>query len=244
MNQKISKKNKAVSGNKKAHSKGKKPMKKQENNTQPKEESMETSEEFQQQNFENSIDQNDVNSNKNPDEGSDGGVAEEEIKVEVLESQEGDVEENKEEKLQKELDAQKEQYLRLLAEFENFKKRSTAESQTRLKYANQSLVSELINGMDNLERAVKHADVEDASAFGEFIKGVEMVQQQLFDGLTKFNIIRIYPKGEKFDPNQHEAVGVVESESVEPDHVAEVFQAGYLIHDRVIRPAMVQVVKK
>ena len=98
--------------------------------------------------------------------------------------------------------------------------------------------------MDNLERAVEHAEGGDASAFQEFIKGVEMVQQQFYDALKNHDVVRIFPVGERFDPNQHEAVGVVESDSVEPDHIAQVFQAGYLIHDRVIRPSMVQVVKK
>jgi molecular chaperone GrpE len=73
---------------------------------------------------------------------------------------------------------------------------------------------------------------------------VDMVLQQFYEAFAKHHIERIFPRGEPFDPNRHEAVSVIETDAVEPDHIAAVFQAGYILHDRVIRPAMVQVAKK
>jgi molecular chaperone GrpE len=135
-------------------------------------------------------------------------------------------------------------YIRLLAEFENFKRRSTQELQTRFRYANQGLALSIISGLDNLERAIAQANEEENESLKEFVTGVEMVLQQFYDAFAKNDIERIFPIRESFDPNRHEAVSVVETDAVAPDHIAEVFQAGYILHDRVIRPAMVQVAKK
>lgn len=146
--------------------------------------------------------------------------------------------------LQEQLKEQEEKYMRLLAEFENFKRRSIQENQTRLKFAAQPLATEIIPGLDNLERALAQAKDEENEQLLEFVKGIEMVQQNFYDALKKSKIERVDPKGEPFDPNHHEAVGIVQTDEVQPDHVAQVFQAGYTLHDRVIRPAMVQVAKK
>jgi molecular chaperone GrpE len=116
--------------------------------------------------------------------------------------------------------------------------------QSRIKFASQPLALNIITGLDNLERALEQAKEEENEQLKEFVRGVEMVQQHLFEALKQNNIERVYPKGEQFDPNKHEAMGVIETDDIEPDHIAEVFQAGYFLHDRVIRPAMVQVAKK
>ncbi len=147
-------------------------------------------------------------------------------------------------RLTQELAEKEDRYLRLVAEFENFKKRSAQEMQTRFKFASQPLALNIISGLDNLERALIQAQEEDNEQLKEFVRGMEMVQQQLYDALKQNNVERFDPRGEPFDPNQHEAMGVIETEEVQPDHVAQVFQAGYIMHDRVIRPAMVQVAKK
>ncbi len=145
---------------------------------------------------------------------------------------------------QKELSEKDDKYMRLAAEFENFKKRSLQEIQSRVKFASQPLALNVISGLDSLERALSQAKDEENEQLKEFITGIEMVQQQILDALVKNNIERNDPLGERFDPNIHEAMGVVETDEVEPDHVASVFQPGYIMHDRVIRPAMVQVAKK
>jgi molecular chaperone GrpE len=148
------------------------------------------------------------------------------------------------ERLESELVESKDKYVRLMAEFENFKRRSTQEMQSRFKFASQSLATNMLSGLDSLERAIEQAQEEENESLKEFVTGIEMAKQQFYEAFSKNNIERIVPKGELFDPNRHEAMGVIDTDEVEPDHIAEVFQAGYLLHDRVIRPAMVQVAKK
>ncbi|OGH00070.1 MAG: nucleotide exchange factor GrpE [Candidatus Lambdaproteobacteria bacterium RIFOXYD1_FULL_56_27] len=136
--------------------------------------------------------------------------------------------------------------LRQAAEFENYKKRALAETQNRLKYGPADLIRDLLTGLDNLERALAHAQEQSKGneALSQFVSGIAMVQTQLFETLRKNNVERIYPLGEKFDPNLHEAVGMVASSEFQNDHVALVMQAGYKLHERVIRPSMVQVARK
>ncbi len=148
------------------------------------------------------------------------------------------------ERLESELVESKDKYVRLMAEFETFNRRSTQEMQSRFKFASQSLVTNMLSGLDSLERAIEQAQEEENESLKEFVTGIEMAKQQFYEAFSKNNIVRIVPKGELFDPNRHEAMGVIDTDEVEPDHVAEVFQAGYLLHDRIIRPAMVQVAKK
>ncbi len=147
-------------------------------------------------------------------------------------------------RLTQELAESKDKYVRLVAEFENFKRRNTQEMQSRFKFANQGLATSILSGLDSLERAIEQAQEEENDSLKEFVTGIEMAKQQFYEAFSKNNIERIVPTGELFDPNKHEAMGVVETDEVEPDHIAQVFQAGYLLHDRVVRPAMVQVAKK
>ncbi|MFH2133367.1 MAG: nucleotide exchange factor GrpE [bacterium] len=162
--------------------------------------------------------------------------------TEVVAEEETDA--SRAERLQRELGEMNDKYLRLVAEFENFKRRNTQEMQTRFKFANQSLVTSLLSGIDTLERAIEQSRDETNDSLKEFVTGIEMAMQQFNDAFSNNHVERIVPKGELFDPNKHEAMGVINTDDVEPDHIAEVFQAGYLLHDRVIRPAMVQVAKK
>lgn len=190
-------------------------------------------------------------SEKDPVESEASAPDEDEVAVEA-DSNEAGVEESSEETvdadptetLRQELAEMSDKYVRLVAEFENFKRRNTQEMQNRFKFSNQALVSDLLSGMDSLERAIEQAQEEENESLKEFVTGIEMAKQQFHEAFAKNNIERIVPRGELFDPNKHEAMGVIETDDVEPDHIAEVFQAGYLLHDRVIRPAMVQVVKK
>jgi len=135
--------------------------------------------------------------------------------------------------------------IRQAAEFENFKKRNLSEAQTRLKYANIGLLKDFLPGLDNLERAIEHATSQehDSDALAKFVEGVEMVKNQFYEALKKNHVERFFPLGETFDPNLHEAVGMIESEQYQNDQVAVVMQAGYKQHDRVLRPAMVQVTR-
>ncbi len=148
------------------------------------------------------------------------------------------------ESLKREIAEREDRMLRLQAELENFKRRNAQEIKTRFKYAGQELAVSILPGLDNLERALEQAREEENEQMREFITGIEMVRQQFYDALKQHNIERTFPVHEPFNPNVHEAMGVVETDDVEPDHISRVFQAGYIYHDRVIRPAVVQVAKK
>jgi len=133
-----------------------------------------------------------------------------------------------------------ERFLRVNAEFENYKKRILKENSDRFKFFNLDLIKELLPSLDNLERAISHAKSENKD-FDSMIEGLEMVNKMTHEVFEKFGVSRVNTVGEVFDPNIHQAVGVVKSDSVPENHVVEECLAGYLLHDRIIRPAMVRV---
>jgi len=133
-----------------------------------------------------------------------------------------------------------ERFLRVNAEFENYKKRILRENSERFKYFNLDLIKELLPSLDNLERAIAHAKSENKD-FDSMIEGLEMVNKMTHEVFEKFGVSRIDTVGEIFDPNIHQAVGVVQSDSVPENHIVEECLGGYLLHDRIIRPAMVRV---
>ncbi|SFM48947.1 nucleotide exchange factor GrpE [Nitrosomonas communis] len=129
-------------------------------------------------------------------------------------------------------------WLRAKADAENIRKRAQSDVTNAHKYAIEKFSSELLAVMDSLEAALT---VENAT-LENFKNGVELTQKQLAAVFEKFNIKTINPQGEKFDPHQHQAMCMVESE-LAPNTVTQVLQRGYMLHDRVIRPAMVAVSK-
>lgn len=129
-------------------------------------------------------------------------------------------------------------WLRAKAEAENIRKRAQSDIANAHKYAIEKFSSELLAVMDSLEAALA---VENAT-LENFKNGVELTQKQLAAVFEKFNIKVINPNGEKFDPHQHQAMCMVESD-LPPNTVTQVLQRGYMLHDRVIRPAMVAVSK-
>uniref|UniRef100_C5D4U2 Protein GrpE n=1 Tax=Geobacillus sp. (strain WCH70) TaxID=471223 RepID=C5D4U2_GEOSW len=130
-------------------------------------------------------------------------------------------------------------YLRLYADFENFRRRTKMEMEAAEKYRAQSLVSDLLPALDNFERALKiEADNEQAKSI---LQGMEMVYRSVLDALKKEGVEAIEAVGKPFDPNLHQAVMQVEDSNYEPNTVVEEFQKGYKLKDRVIRPAMVKV---
>ena len=131
-------------------------------------------------------------------------------------------------------------FLRVNAEFENYKKRIIRESSDRLKYFHLDLIKELLPSLDNLERAISHAKSENNDV-DSMIEGLEMVNKMTHEVFEKYGVSRVDTTGEVFDPNFHQAVGVVESDSVPENHIVEECLGGYLLHDRIIRPAMVRV---
>ena len=131
-------------------------------------------------------------------------------------------------------------YLRVNAEFENYKKRMIRESSDRFKFFNLDLIKELLPSLDNLERAINHAKNENTDV-NSMIEGLEMVNKMTQEVFEKFGVSRVNTVGEVFDPNIHQAAGVVESDSVPENQVVEECLGGYLLHGRIIRPAMVRV---
>ena len=141
------------------------------------------------------------------------------------------------EKLQKEFEEHKQQHLRVLAEYDNFRKRSQREREQAYTDAVSRAVTALLPTYDNLERAIK-AETADV----EYKKGVEMTMTQLTESLKGLNVTVIEASaGTTFDPNFHNAVMHVEDEALGENVIAEVFQQGFQIGDKVIRHAMVKV---
>lgn len=139
--------------------------------------------------------------------------------------------------LQQEIDRVKELYLRKLADFDNYRKRQEREMAEYRRTANANLIRDLLGVVDNLERATAVAGNGDDS----LRTGVELVLKQLKDTLGKHGVIEINPVGEPFDPTVHEAIQRVDSEDVEENTVVQVMQKGYLLGERLLRPALVVV---
>ena len=150
-----------------------------------------------------------------------------------------------EEKLSSEKEKNKElsdNYLRLKAEFENFKKRMERDKGEFFKYALEKLIKDILPVLDHMELAIKSAD--ESKDFDSFSEGVRLIYKQLKEILCKEGLSNVCSIGEKFDPCKHEAVMHVESEKHEPNVVMEEIKKGYILNDRLIRPAMVTVAKK
>ncbi|MHB8050320.1 MAG: nucleotide exchange factor GrpE [Coriobacteriia bacterium] len=128
---------------------------------------------------------------------------------------------------------------RLQAEFDNYRKRVAREQEDALKRAGQRIITEVLPALDNLERALAHAEAIGEST--ELVTGVQMVRQQVLDVFAKEGVERIDPTGSPFDPNEHQAVGQAEREDVPEGTCVDIYQCGYRMHGRVLRPAAVVV---
>lgn len=143
--------------------------------------------------------------------------------------------------VQRQLEEQKNDYLRLAAEFDNYRKRTTREFASLVKTANENLVGELLEVLDNFERAFKSR--EEKPDFEAYHKGMTLVFDRLTAILGRAGLKRFESVGQKFDPNLHEAMMQVEAADQEPDTIAIEIQPGYELNDKVIRHAKVGVVK-
>ena len=130
----------------------------------------------------------------------------------------------------------KEQFLRLAAEYDNYRKRTAREKESLWADAKADTVQALLPVYDNLERALKQDTADEA-----YKKGVEMIMTQLKEVFAKLGVTEIEAQGKPFDPNLHNAVMHIEDENLEENTVAQVFQAGFMLGEKVIRFAMVQV---
>jgi molecular chaperone GrpE len=132
-------------------------------------------------------------------------------------------------------------YLRLYAEFDNYRKRVNKDKEELVKYGNESLIYELLPIIDSLELALKHATGEPLIGI---VQGVEMTLKELQRTLEKFGLVKIDATGKEFDPSIHHAMTQVEREDIEEKMVAEELRAGYLYRDKVLRPSLVAVSMK
>lgn len=128
-------------------------------------------------------------------------------------------------------------YLRLMADFQNYKKRVEKEKSDLYSYANEKIVTGLLDVLDNFERALAQEEIGDG-----FKEGMEMIFKQLSGELEKSGLAEIAALGEDFDPNFHNAVMTEETEEYESGKVSGVMQKGYTLNGKVIRPSMVKVV--
>lgn len=140
---------------------------------------------------------------------------------------------------EEELKTLNDKYLRLAAEFDNYKRLAQRDQRDQIKFGNEQLLKELLPVVDNLERAIKAA--KERKPGDGLLQGVDLTLKQLNGALAKFGVQPIPTIGQPFDPSGHQAVASVPSEQVPEQHVVEEFQRGYRLHDRILRPAMVTV---
>ena len=184
----------------------------------------------------------------NPSDETDDKNVEEVEEFEIIDEDEEHTEESTtadettDDKL-KELEKEKEdlfnRHLRLQAEYDNFRKRTQKEKAADLTYKSQALVTELLPVLDDFERALLTASEDEAEL--NFVDGMKIIYRQLTAVLEKEGVEIIATVGEEFDPNIHQAVATVSDDQYETNVVVEELQKGYLLKDRVIRPAMVKV---
>lgn len=130
-------------------------------------------------------------------------------------------------------------YLRLAADFDNFRRRKEQELTDSRRYASDEAARALLPVLDNLRRAVEHAPEGGAEDF--FVDGLQLVVREFEAALARLGVSAVPAVGEPFDPAVHEAIGGVESDDVEQDTVIDELLPGYLLHDRLLRPAVVRI---
>lgn len=167
----------------------------------------------------------------------DAGAAPEEQGEASVEALQDQIEE-----LKNELAQSKEQVLRAHADAQNARRRAEQDVERAHKYGLEKFVTDMLPVADNLERAITASKAEGAD-LNTVVEGVELTLKSLLDGLNRHKVEKVNPEGEPFDPQLHQAMTAVEQADVEPNTVVNVFQAGYTLHGRLVRPAMVVVSK-
>jgi len=143
-------------------------------------------------------------------------------------------------RLTEELAAKSDAFLRLTAEYQNYRRRVEKEKQELIKYGNEKLVVDLLKVLDNFDRALSAVDY-DCEENKNLISGIEMIRKSLSDLLKDYGVESIEAVGQIFDPIMHHAVMTEAAEGVAPETVLDEFQKGYTLNQKVIRPSMVKV---
>jgi len=174
---------------------------------------------------------------------SDSKIQDEEENEDLIEE---DVKETEEEKLKEEIKTLKEEKIRVLAEMENLRKRLDREKVDSIKYGSVNFARDILSPGDNLERALSaiKKEEEHPQSIKNLIEGLLMVKKELSSALEKNGITKIDTLNSKFDPNLHQAMMEIENNDLEEGVVVQEIQTGYMMYDRLLRPAMVGVSKK
>lgn len=205
----------------------------------------------------NSEDFSSSEAQKNTNKRSEGGSPKKEMKKEK-ETQKKKIRDEKEENTsenlilelknklaatEKEIRAQKEKYIRSLAELENVRRRSEREKADIGKYCFEAFFTDLLPVLDSFDKALskREEEVEKESAVNSFYTGIQLVSKQLIQNLEKNGLSQVKSLGEKFDPECHQAIQKNESSKVKEETVSEEYAKGYMLNGRLLRPAMVSV---
>ncbi len=184
-------------------------------------------------------DEEEMNTEVNPEAEVIVNEEEQQPQEEVTEETANEEEESAEAKLQKDYDNLNNQYIRLAADFDNFRKRQAQERESLISYGAQDAMKKLIEVLDNFDRAKGVIEkTEDINAVKE---GFNVLYNQLFDNLGKLGLEVIKAQGEEFDPNLHEAVMQTPTSETPENHVIMELQKGYKLGDKVLRPSLVNV---
>ena len=206
---------------------------------------MSKKEQNDQQETKEKIEKEEIIENKDENLEESNSTKDDEPQVEA-DSAEEENEESEEERLQEEVRALKEDKIRVLAEMENLRKRFDREKIDSIKYGSVNFARDILSPGDNLERALSAINQEEdhPQSIKNLIEGLKMVQKEFSSALEKNGISKINSMNEKFDPNLHQAMMEVERDDLDEGIVVQEIQTGYMMHDRLLRPAMVGVSKK
>ena len=191
---------------------------------------------------------NEINQSENLEDINEENINEKntEAKEEKEEFRKEDTEETEEEKLKNEIKTLKEEKIRLLAEMENLRKRFDREKIDSIKFGSINFARDILSPGDNLERALSaiNKEEEHSESIKNLIEGLLMVKKELSSALEKNGITKIDTLNKKFDPNLHQAMMEIENNELDEGVVVQEIQTGYMMYDRLLRPAMVGVSKK
>ena len=206
---------------------------------------MSKKEQNDQQETKEKIEKEEIIENKDENLEESNSTKNDEPQVEA-DSTEEQSEESEEERLQEEVRTLKEDKIRVLAEMENLRKRFDREKIDSIKYGSVNFARDILSPGDNLERALSAINQEEdhPQSIKNLIEGLKMVQKEFSSALEKNGISKINSMNEKFDPNLHQAMMEVERDDLDEGIVVQEIQTGYMMHDRLLRPAMVGVSKK
>ena len=198
-----------------------------------------------QQETKEKIEKEEIIENKDENLEESNSTKNDETQVEA-DSTEEENEESEEERLQEEVRDLKEDKIRVLAEMENLRKRFDREKIDSIKYGSVNFARDILSPGDNLERALSAINQEEdhSQSIKNLIEGLKMVQKEFSSALEKNGISKINSINEKFDPNLHQAMMEVERDDLDEGIVVQEIQTGYMMYDRLLRPAMVGVSKK